>query len=55
MDTPDKKYDDFLSLISAPARRALENNDIKTLQYLSNFSKADILKLHGIGPGLFQH
>ncbi|MDF2433512.1 MAG: hypothetical protein JWP44_3143 [Mucilaginibacter sp.] len=31
MDTPDKKYDDFLSLISAPARCALENKDIKNV------------------------
>jgi hypothetical protein len=40
----------FLSLISAPARRALENQNIKTLKQLSKFSEKDILKLHGIGP-----
>jgi len=39
----------FLSLLYAPARRALENADIKTLKQLSRFSEKDILKLHGIG------
>jgi predicted RecB family nuclease len=39
----------FLSLLSAPARRALENNDITTLEKLSKYSEAAILKLHGIG------
>lgn len=39
----------FLSLLSAPARRALENSDITTLQRLSEFTENDILKLHGIG------
>lgn len=42
---------DFLSLLSAPARRALENNGITTLQQLSAFTEKDILQLHGIGPG----
>lgn len=40
----------FLSLLSAPARRALENNDILTLQKLSQFSEKEILQFHGIGP-----
>ena len=40
----------FLSLISAPARRALEGKGIKTLQLLSQYSEKEILKLHGIGP-----
>ena len=39
----------FLSLLSAPARRALENADITTLEKLSEYSEAAILKLHGIG------
>lgn len=30
-----KPKDHFLSLMAAPARRALENNEIKTLQELS--------------------
>ncbi|MFJ8065285.1 RNA polymerase alpha subunit C-terminal domain-containing protein [Psychrobacillus sp. NPDC096426] len=40
----------FLSLLSAPARRALENNGITSLQQLSNVSEKDILKFHGMGP-----
>lgn len=43
--------DGFLSTLGAPARRALENNGITTVQRLSEFRKRDILKLHGMGPG----
>jgi hypothetical protein len=43
--------DGFLSLLSAPARRALENKKITTLKKLSNYSESDILSLHGMGPG----
>jgi predicted RecB family nuclease len=39
----------FLSLLSAPARRALENVGITTLEELSKHSETAILKLHGIG------
>lgn len=45
-----KPKDGFLSLIAAPARRALENKGITTLQQLSTFSKEEILALHGMGP-----
>jgi predicted RecB family nuclease len=41
---------EFLSLISAPARRALENAGIKTLNRLAKSSESEILKLHGMGP-----
>ena len=41
----------FLSLISAPAWRAMEREGIKTLIQLSKRSEAEILALHGIGPG----
>ena len=41
----------FLSLIAAPARRALEREGITTLQQLAKFSEQEILKLHGMGPG----
>ncbi len=41
----------FLSTLSAPARRALENNGITSVQQLAQYSEAVILKLHGIGPG----
>lgn len=40
----------FLSGLSAPARRALENNKIKTLRQLSKFSEKEILAFHGLGP-----
>lgn len=46
-----KPKDGFLSLLAAPARRALENKGITSLQQLSKFSEAEILKLHGMGPG----
>ena len=45
-----KPKDSFLSLLVAPARRALENNNITTLKELAGYAEADILKLHGIGP-----
>jgi len=40
----------FLSLVSAPARRALEGQGIKSLQQLCRYSEKEILQLHGIGP-----
>ena len=40
----------LLSLLSAPARRALESKNIKTALDLSNYSQSEILNLHGIGP-----
>ena len=40
----------FLSLLSAPARRALENNGVTSLQGLSTYSEKEILNLHGMGP-----
>ncbi|PFA24685.1 MULTISPECIES: RNA polymerase alpha subunit C-terminal domain-containing protein [Bacillus cereus group] len=40
----------FLSLLSAPARRALEHNEITSLQQLSTYSEKEILKFHGMGP-----
>jgi hypothetical protein len=40
----------FLSLVSAPAFRALEREGIKTLAQLSKRSEAEIAALHGMGP-----
>ncbi|MFB7641991.1 RNA polymerase alpha subunit C-terminal domain-containing protein [Peribacillus butanolivorans] len=40
----------FLSLLSAPARRAMENNEVTSLQQLSKFSEKEILQFHGMGP-----
>ena len=38
-----------MSMLSAPARRALENAGINTLNDLSKHSEKDLLKLHGFG------
>ncbi|WP_257667819.1 RNA polymerase alpha subunit C-terminal domain-containing protein [Parapedobacter tibetensis] len=45
-----KPKDGFLSLISAPARRALEGADITTLAKLSAYSERELLAMHGVGP-----
>lgn len=45
-----KPKEGFLALLSAPARRALENQGITTLRLLSQYTEKEILKLHGIGP-----
>ena len=44
-----KPQEGFLSLLSAPARRALEHAGILTLKKLSTYTEKDILKLHGMG------
>jgi hypothetical protein len=41
----------FLSLMSAPARRALESEGITTLRQLSKWTETELLQLHGMGPG----
>ena len=45
-----RKDDGMFSSLSAPARRALESNGIKTARQLSAFSEKEILQLHGMGP-----
>jgi uncharacterized protein YdhG (YjbR/CyaY superfamily) len=42
--------EDWLSLMSAPARRALEREGLTDLKALSNWSEKELLALHGIGP-----
>lgn len=42
-------HENFLSLLGAPARRALENNGITTLEQLSKYSTKEVLKFHGMG------
>ncbi len=44
-----KPKDSFLSLLVAPARRALENNGIMTLEQLSKYTEKEILSFHGMG------
>ena len=45
-----KPVDSFLSLLSAPARCALEREGITTLKKLNTYSESSILSLHGMGP-----
>ncbi|MGG0670059.1 RNA polymerase alpha subunit C-terminal domain-containing protein [Sporosarcina koreensis] len=45
-----KPENGFLSILSAPARRALESNGITSLQQLSTCSENEILQFHGMGP-----
>lgn len=45
-----KPKDSFLSQIGAPARRALERENIRTLEDLAKWTEKDILNLHGMGP-----
>ncbi|EJS65048.1 hypothetical protein COJ27_25430 [Bacillus cereus] len=40
----------FLSLLSSPARNALQHHGIHTIEELSKYSEKEILKLHGMGP-----
>jgi predicted RecB family nuclease len=44
-----KPDDGFMAVISAPARRALENHQIRSLDELCVFSEKELLQLHGIG------
>lgn len=47
-----KPKDNFLSLLGAPARRAFENNDIKTIEQLAKYTEKEILSFHGIGKSI---
>ena len=40
----------FFVSAGAPARRALERQEIYSEKDLSKYSKSEILKLHGLGP-----
>ncbi|MGH8129566.1 MAG: hypothetical protein ACRES3_01775 [Steroidobacteraceae bacterium] len=39
----------FLSEVVAPARHAIENEGITTLDKLARYSELEILRLHGMG------
>lgn len=45
-----KPKDGLLSLVGAPARRALQANGITTLEKLSEYAEKELLALHGFGP-----
>lgn len=49
MKQQDQPLMDIFAGLSAPARRALQNNGIKTLPDLAQHTEAEILQLHGIG------
>ena len=40
---------EFMTVLAAPARRALENAGIKTLKQLSDYSEKEVLQWHGMG------
>ena len=44
-----KPKDSFLGLLAAPARRALENHGITTLEQLSELREEELLGFHGLG------
>lgn len=45
-----KPLEGFQSILSAPARRALEQAGINSLEALSHLTEKEILQLHGMGP-----
>jgi uncharacterized protein YdhG (YjbR/CyaY superfamily) len=45
----DEPLTDIFAGLSAPARRALQNNGITTLEDLARHTEAEILSFHGIG------
>ncbi|HRG87868.1 MAG TPA: DNA-directed RNA polymerase subunit alpha C-terminal domain-containing protein [Chitinophagales bacterium] len=40
-----------MKTLAAPARRALESKHITTLEKLASFTEAELLNIHGLGPG----
>lgn len=44
------KESGLFSGLSAPAQRALQNNGIKSLTQLAQYTEKEVLQLHGIGP-----
>jgi len=44
-----KPLNGFLAVLSAPARRALEGQNITSLKELSAYTESDLLQLHGFG------
>lgn len=48
-DKEKRPAEGFLSSLAAPARRALERNDITSLEKLSEHTEKEILSFHGFG------
>ena len=40
----------FMAMLGAPARRALEREGVATEKQLAQYTEAQVLALHGIGP-----
>lgn len=38
-----------MASLGAPARRALQNNQISSLEILATYSEKELLKIHGLG------
>lgn len=47
-----KPTDGFLAGIGAPARRALENEGLLTLEQISGRTEKELLSLHGVGKSV---
>ncbi|WP_100615173.1 DNA-directed RNA polymerase subunit alpha C-terminal domain-containing protein [Confluentibacter citreus] len=48
-ENENKSKNGLFHMLSAPAKRALENKGIRNLQELSRYTENDILQWHGIG------
>jgi predicted RecB family nuclease len=46
----EQPQEEILAVLSAPARRALQNAGISNAKQLSKWSKKELLQLHGFGP-----
>lgn len=44
------KDEGFIGKLSFPAKRALENEGIKSVEKLAGYTEKEIISLHGIGP-----
>ena len=44
------KFDDFVAMLSNPAKNALEHAGINSFHMLASLSKKELLSIHGIGP-----
>jgi DNA-directed RNA polymerase alpha subunit len=54
MESHENPDSHFLTELSAPARRALENEGLITLQMLAATTKSELLQLHGVGEHAIQ-
>ena len=43
------QFDDLLNKLAKPAQRALQNENINTMEELLRYTEKEVLELHGIG------